>query len=52
MKIKILEDVMDYIQGKNKLSIEIIKLYNFIKQGKIEELLKLIANKKKVLKRE
>ncbi|EDQ95366.1 hypothetical protein [Intestinibacter bartlettii] len=43
---------MDYIQGKNKLSIEIIKLYNFIKQGKIEELLKLIANKKKVLKRE
>ena len=43
---------MDYIQGKNKLSMEIIKLYNFIKQGKIEELLKLIANKKKVLKRE
>ena len=43
---------MDYIQGKNKLSIEIIKLYNFIKQGKIEELLKLIANKKKVLKRD
>ena len=43
---------MDYIQGKNKLSIEIIKLYNFTKQGKIEELLKLIANKKKVLKRE
>ena len=43
---------MDYIQGKNKLSIEIIKLYNFIKQGKIEELLKLLANKKKVLKRE
>ena len=43
---------MDYIQGKNKLSIEIIKLYNFIKQGKIEELLKLIENKKKVLKRE
>ena len=43
---------MDYIQGKNKLSIEIIKLYNFIKQGKIEEILKLIANKKKVLKRE
>ena len=43
---------MDYIQGKNKLSIEIIKLYNFIKQGKIEELLKRIANKKKVLKRE
>ena len=43
---------MDYIQGKNKLSIEIIKLYNFIKQGKIEELLKLLANKKNVLKRE
>ena len=41
-----------YSRRKNKLSIEIIKLYNFIKQGKIEELLKLIANKKKVLKRE
>ena len=34
------------------ISREIIKLYNFIKQGKIEELLKRIANKKKVLKRE
>ena len=41
---------MDYIQGKNKLSIEIIKLYNFMKQGKIEELLKRIANKKKSFK--
>ena len=43
---------MDYIQGKNKLSIEIIKLYNFIKQAKIEELLKLKAKNKKLLKRE
>lgn len=39
-----------YSRRKNKLSIEIIKLYNFMKQGKIEELLKRIANKKKSFK--
>lgn len=39
-----------YARSKNKLSIEIIKLYNFIKQRNIYEIIKKINTKKMIFK--